>query len=520
MHTVGRFAFRLIAAVLVWTCCCESVAPAAERTSSYLAALESIRVDDLRQHVNYLARDEFQGREAGQRGGRAAGDYLAGRFRDLGLAGAGIDGGFLQPFSANFRNILGMFSGSDPELKNHFVIIGAHYDHVGYGTRRNSRGPVGQIHNGADDNASGVSGLLELAEAFAMLPELPKRSVLFAGWDAEEKGLLGSKHWVSHPTVPLDRVAAVVNMDMIGRLRQQRLIVLGWRSGAGLRRLASQQNDGPGLLLDFPWPIKPKADHFTFFQRGIPVLMLHTGLHDQFHTPYDDAKLIEVSGMRRVTRLAFHILYELADQPRVPVFRPAAGYETEATRESIAQQVSRPPERLGVAWRPQSEPAEGVYLIRVAYGSPAHRAKLRSGDRIVRFAGHQIRTDGDLRAAVMGAVNPVTAVVRRPGNPQPLEVTIRLRGDPMRLGISWRVDDAEPKTIILTHVALDSPAARSGLRNGDRIYQILGSHFSNEAEFASLTKTLPGPLQLIVERNGRLRTVVVRFESHLLNRAA
>ena len=220
-----------MAVTVVVSCSCWTVpSQAIEKSSSYLAALESISTEDLRQHVDYLAGNALEGREAGTPGSRKAADYLQARLDHLKIRAAGEDGGFLQPFSPNFRNVLGLLEGSDPVLKNQVIIVSAHYDHVGYGTRENSQGPIGQIHNGADDNASGTSALLELSEAFDRLPQPPKRSILFACWDAEEMEMLGSIHWADHPTIPLDLVVAVVNMDMIGRLRDNRLTVYGSRT--------------------------------------------------------------------------------------------------------------------------------------------------------------------------------------------------------------------------------------------------------------------------------------------------
>src|SRR5262249_45517286 len=160
----------------------------------------------------------------------------------------------------NYHNILAVVEGSDPQLRDEYVLIGAHYDHVGYGNARNSYGPFGMIHNGADDNASGVAGMLEVARAVAQLASRPKRSILFAFWDGEEKGLLGSQYWVEHPTVPLKSVTLAINADMIGRLRNATVTVYGVRTVRGLRRLVSHQNQIANLLLDFTWENKPDSD--------------------------------------------------------------------------------------------------------------------------------------------------------------------------------------------------------------------------------------------------------------------
>jgi hypothetical protein len=420
---------------LGWT-----VLVAAEKNSAYRVALESITADDLGRNVQYLADDKLEGREAGSPGGRAAGDWLAGQFASLHLRPSGTGGAFLQPFPPSDRNVLGMVPGGDPQLKDYVVVVGAHYDHVG---RRQKDGKV-EIYPGADDNASGTSAVLELARALTLLAAPPKRSVLLACWDGEEKGMLGSKHWLAHPTVPLDHVVTVVNVDMIGYLRSDRLMVLGWRTGCGFRRLLSEQNCGPdggNLLLEFPWTLTANADHFAFYERGLPVFMLHTGMHENYHKPSDEARRINREGMQRVTRLLFAAVYELANQPKVSGFRSTAGSENEDARKRLTE-----PEALSI----------------------------QPGDK------------------------------------------------PLRLGLAWRVDPAEPGTIVLSHVVAGSPAAAAGLRVGDRIYRIGGRDFVDDAAFASLARALPGPIELLVERDGQLRVFVLHLagEAGAAKRAA
>ncbi len=394
-----------------------------------------------------------------------------------------MKGDFFQPFPPNFRNILVILPGSDPKFRDQVILVGAHYDHIGYGGRL-SLGPSGYIHPGADDNASGTAAVLELAKAFTILSAAPKRSIVFAAWDAEEQGLLGSKYWLAHPSLPLDRVAAAVNLDMIGRLRDERLIVFGVRSGYGWRRLLSSQNVDAGLHLDFSWSLKPNADHWPFFDRNIPVLMLHTGLHDDYHRPSDVASRINSAGMARVTRLLFAMLYELADRPAaVPGFRAAARQETPDTEKALLEQNDKPADRLGVGWDEDAAVAGGVRVSVVTPGSPADRAGIREGDCILRFAGRDIRSDNDFFAAVATAESPTSLTLRRPAAAKPLQLKLELPGSPLRWGIAWRVDDAEPGVVILTHVVPGTPAARADLRVGDRICQVGGRDFADESGF-------------------------------------
>ena len=513
---------RLFVAAAVGIFCGLPVGWSAEKSSSYRAAVASIHGDQLQACVDFLADDKMEGREAGSRGGRKAGDYLAAELRGLGLAAAGDDDGYFQPFGSDYRNVLAKLEGSDPQLRLEYIVVGAHYDHVGYGNRYNSLGPIGQIHNGADDNASGTAGLVELAEAFTLLSERPKRSILFVGWDAEEKGLLGSKHWIAHPTVPVDDVAAMLNMDMIGRLRDDRLTIYGSRTGVGWRRLVSRENDGLGLVINFSWDMQPDADHYSFFDHRVPVIMAHTGLHSQYHRPTDDANLVNAKGIERVVRLMFGVAHELANQDALPRYREEARRESNGSRRwsTVLRWLPARRDRLGAGWNSGEVSDDGVRLTSVTSGSPADTAAIHAGDRVVEFAGRAIRSSDDLSAAVMSADSPAKVVVRRLGSDEPIEVSVALDGTPMRLGIRWRVDEAEPGTVILTEVVPASPAQRAGLVPGDHIYQVDGRDFADENEFAERVRTLPGPIEMTVERHGQIQTLRIRFDAEPLLRAA
>jgi hypothetical protein len=404
--------------------------PAAEKSAAYQTAIDSIVAAEMFQTVDDLASPKFEGREAGSTGGRAAGDYLVQQLRKLPLQPAGEKQGYFQPFGNGYRNILALLPGSDPKIQDQTIVVGAHYDHLGHGRPRDNN-PPGTIYPGADDNASGTSGVLALARAFSALPIAPRRSILFVCFDGEEKGLLGSKHWTANPTLPLSHVKFMLNLDMIGSLRAERVLVFGSRTACGLRRMASLSNQlAAGLTLDFSWLMTGNADHYAFYDHGIPTLFLHTDLHERYHRPTDVAAKINREGMMQVARLAFAILYEMAEGPLPPHFRPLAKAEKEDDRRRL-------------------EAAEPI--------------------------------------------------AQRAGDP------------PMRLGIAWRTDDAEPDTVIVSHVAAASAAAAAGLRVGDRIYRVGGRDFADDTAFARLARSLPGPLELLVERDGRLRTVVLHF---------
>ncbi|HEY4260805.1 MAG TPA: M20/M25/M40 family metallo-hydrolase, partial [Schlesneria sp.] len=245
-------------------------------------AIERITIADLKRHCGTLASDALEGREAGTTGSRAAAAYLQTELRKIDSLKGATSAGWIQEFGS-FQNLIAVLPGSDPVLRNEIILIGAHYDHVGRGNQTNSQGPFGYIHNGADDNASGTAALLELADAFASMTPAPKRTLVFAFWDAEEMGLLGSMHWMKHPTHPLKSIRQVINIDMLGRLRDGKVIVVGWRSAPGLRNRLVRQNPKGDLLYHYEPKVIGDSDHYPFYVAGIPSLHLDTGKHDDYH---------------------------------------------------------------------------------------------------------------------------------------------------------------------------------------------------------------------------------------------
>jgi hypothetical protein len=469
-------------------------------------AVNSITTEELKRHVDVLADDTLEGRQAGSRGGLAAGNYLAKAFEAGGLAPAGDGQSYFQGFNGNCRNILGLLEGSDPQRKNEVVVIGAHYDHVGYGRSGNSFGPIGYIHNGADDNASGTAAVLEMIDAVKQLPVRPKRSLLFALWDAEEDGLIGSRHWVARPTVPLDRLTFCFNLDMVGRLRNDRVEVYGSRTLAGIRRVVAEENRDAKLAIDFDWRIKADSDHYTFSSQGIPFLMLHTGLHENYHRPSDDAHLIQHEGMQRISRLVLQTALRLADSDTIGKYRMHARGESIYHQQLLEQSQLPQQPRFGLPW--QKEPGDKLQIVFLAPtpGSPAEVAGIRAGDRLLAFDGAPVEDEQRFRLQLFAASGAKKFRVQRgcfavcnwPGP----------RSTPIR-GITWREDPAEPGTVLLTQVVSGSAADVAGLQVRDRIYAVGDHRFSGSAEFTKLIGSLPGPLELLVERQGRLSTVKV-----------
>ncbi len=309
-------------------------------------------------------------------------------------------------------NVIGLIEGSDPKLKDEVVVVGAHYDHVGVTVNRDGQR---QIFNGADDNASGTSGLLELAQYFAANRDRVKRSILFIAFGAEEIGLIGSRHFVDNPTVPLERIVAMVNMDMIGRLRNDALFILGISSSPDWKGVVNEVNSRFNFTLRESSGVFGASDHFAFYNKGIPVLFFFTGMHENYHRPSDDWETLNYEGMEKIVKMVAEVVEKIANMPNRPQF------------QKVPQPAERPvvPMRVSTGIVPDySWEGEGVRLMGVRPGSPAEKAGLREGDIVVEVAGKQILNLYDYMDALSKAEpnKPIDFVILRSG--QKLKVTI------------------------------------------------------------------------------------------------
>lgn len=225
----------------------------------------------------------------------------------------------IETMTAPARNVVGLLPGSDPELRWECVAVGAHYDHVGVHPW-NSGGTGPQVFNGADDNASGTSGVLALARTLSALEARPRRSVLFLCFDAEEEGLYGSGHYVKSPLLPLDKTVAMVNLDMVGRLREDQLYVFATGSSPQFGPLLTPLGEKHRLHLRIEDTAPSGSDHVAFLNAGVPVAFFFTGLHADYHTPRDDVELLNVEGEARVLGLVEDFVRSLADAPDRPQY--------------------------------------------------------------------------------------------------------------------------------------------------------------------------------------------------------
>jgi len=479
----------------------------AEDAVALRAGLSRISDADLKRHVSTLASDAFEGRQAGTRGGKAAAAYLRSELRKL-RESRPLPQEQMQEFGREYQNLLVRLPGSDARLSKEVIVVGAHYDHVGYGNASNSHGPFGQIHNGADDNASGTSAVLELIEAFSSLESPPPRTILFAFWDGEEAGLLGSKHWVAHPTLPLQDIRFVLNLDMLGRLRDGRVVTGGWRSAPGLRLFLASHNVSNDLKLAYQPRVIADSDHYPFYAVGIPAIHLDTDKHEDYHRPSDDPEKLNWEGLRRMTEFAYRIILDAASIPEFPPFRRAATHEIPPTWMTPRAAMDAPI-RLGVSWDEELGRKNILQIRQITANSPASNAGLRVGDRITRLGSWEKGSLQDLKTTLQVVKNPVPIRFERPGANGPFEVNATLPGSPVRLGAGWVDDAALPNCAVITHVVADSPADRAGFAAGDVIMELGGRSFASSEEMRLRVLAEPGPFHFRIERQGRIHEVTV-----------
>lgn len=324
------------------------------------------------------------------------------------------------------KNVVGVLEGAGP-LKDETVVIGAHYDHVGYGNFGSLGGPNarGKIHFGADDNASGTTGLMELARRYGAQKNRQGRRLVFIAFSGEEIGLLGSVHYCKEPLFPLEKTAAMVNMDMIGRAKppadwlglfpptdKDRLVVYGTGTGDGFAQLVADTNKKLDFKMTTLAAGTGPSDHDSFYRKKIPVLFLYTGTHGEYHRPADIPERIDVPGMKKATDFAGLLLDNLLARetaPKYAVVKDPWSDPTDKPRGPMGP-------RLGV--RPDyAYEGEGMRLEGVNPGGVAEKAGLKDGDVIVEIGGKATPTVGAYMTAMAAqkAGTTVDIVVERKG---------------------------------------------------------------------------------------------------------
>ncbi len=310
-------------------------------------------------------------------------------------------------------NLIGMVEGKGPNA-HQTIIVGAHYDHIGYGNYGSrARDRRGEIHNGADDNASGVAAVLELARRIAAGPT-PHRRIVFICFSGEERGLLGSRHYIRQPVFPLDDTVFMFNFDMIGSARNNRVEINGVGTAAEflpLVELADEQSPMEVKIVANPFG---GSDHLPFYRKQIPVMFCFTGVTDRYHTPDDDIEMINMDGVVSIVDLSEQVLHSVDELPTRPAYR-------RTTRGRVRMAI------LGI--RPElsgTGDTHGVRVLGVRHGSPAADASVQVGDVIVRIDSQQINDYAALHDFLRQANGGASVLVTVERHGQRIGLRVRL----------------------------------------------------------------------------------------------
>lgn len=323
--------------------------------------------------------------------------------------------------SIETQNVVAMLRGTDPKYANEYIVIGAHYDHLGMGEMGGSRNP-GQlaVHNGADDNASGVVAMLEIAQKLASEQIKIKRSIVFVAFGAEEKGLIGSQRFVDSALIPVENIKAMINLDMVGRLRNRELEVHGSKTSLEADSILNALNSDSLFNLKLVPDGFGPSDHASFYSKNIPVFFIHTGLHEDYHTPNDDIALLNIDGMQNVSDYTYRLARELATMQKPLTF-------TKSSTRSISS--SRSPKikvKLGIMPDVSGASDEGLKVIGVTEGKPAEIAGIKVGDLIIAINQKSIKNIYDYTEALSTLEPGTKATVRVVRDKVEMELTVEL----------------------------------------------------------------------------------------------
>ncbi len=358
---------------------------------------------NLRKHISFLASDKLKGRGTGSKEERKAAEYLAKQFKQIGLQPKGDAGSYFHQFGfKKSTDPHGGISAGSPQVYSqnvagyidngaaYTIIIGAHYDHLGLGHDHNSldANPDGKIHNGADDNASGTAGVVEMARYFAKNGVKEQHNFLFLCFSGEELGLVGSKRFTEYPTIDLSKCSFMVNMDMVGRLNAEKRLVVGGVGTApdfvptlnNLKGEFSFKFDSAGI---------GPSDQTSFYLKNMPVLFFFTGQHSDYHKPSDDTDKINFPGEVQVLGLVTRVIEALDKQPKL------AFQETKAS----ADNTPRFTVTLGIMPDYTYE-GEGLHVDGVTSGKPADKAGVLKDDVIVELGTIAVKDINDYMKAL------------------------------------------------------------------------------------------------------------------------
>lgn len=360
---------------------------------SSLTLAQEVNIDQLKKDVNYLASDKLEGREIGTKGEEKAAEYIAKRMEGMGLLPKGTDG-YYQTFSVTPKanpHATAVDSNASPingknviaYIDNHaeqVIVIGAHYDHLGKGGEGSLYTGGEAIHNGADDNASGVALMLQLAEEIEGKESLSGSNYLFIAFSGEEKGLWGSNYFCKNPTIALEKVNYMINFDMVGRLDTSKGLAINGVGTSPVWKGKVKEANKSGLKLILGEAGIGPSDHTSFYLQDIPVLHLFTGQHEDYHKPSDDAEKLNLQGILLQRDMVLDLMSSLGEEKMT--FTKTKEDESNTPKFTVT---------LGVMPDYMYQ-GEGMRIDGVSDGRPAKVAGFKKGDIVIQMG--EIKVDG------------------------------------------------------------------------------------------------------------------------------
>jgi aminopeptidase N len=398
-----------------------------------LAALAPVfSADRMLEYVTYLAGDEMEGRSLGSSGIDKAADFIAGEFGKAGLQPGGDGGSFFQTWEETIdgdggtvalKNVIGVLEGNKKSMEEESVVVCAHYDHLGLGWPDVHKGEEGMIHSGADDNASGVAVMLELAHVLGENVK-PDRTIIFIAFTAEESSLRGSRHYVeTAKRYSADKIIGVLNLDTVGRLGGNRVLVINSSSAEEWKHIFMGSSYVTGVETEMAAQDLDAGDQVAFIEKGVPAVQLFSGAHEDYHRPGDTADKIDSAGLVKIAALVREAILYLSE-------REEPLTSTVSAREVTMPAGDRTTRKAATGSMPDfAFSGQGVRLAGVSAGSPAEEAGLQTGDIIIKLGTFEVTNLRDYSNALKSFEpgDTVTIVFIRDGEQRSAQITLTER---------------------------------------------------------------------------------------------